>query len=110
MGGGCLDEAFDFAGLCHVGRLGEDIVAQALSGGIESSFIAGADGDAASLGQQRLGDGIANTVAASRDGGDPALKTEVQVLTSGRGGFGDGRHSGGGRAAADQRFLSLWVE
>src|SRR5438094_3168519 len=29
-----------------------------------------------SLGQQRLGNGIADTAAASRDGGDPALETE----------------------------------
>ena len=107
---GRLNEVFNVAGFADIGRLGEDVVAEALSGGIEPRFIAGADGDAGALGQQRLGNGIADTAAASRDGGDPALETEVQVLASWRGGFGDGRYGGGGRAPADQRFLSLRVE
>src|SRR5207244_13363499 len=122
-----LDERLGFARLGNIGRLGQDGVArlgqhavalapgltsslfEATRGGIEPSFIAGADSDATALGQQRLSNGIANTVATSCDGGDPAPKTEVQVSASGRGGFGDGWHSGGRRAPAVRRFLGLRI-
>src|SRR5438034_11515594 len=46
---GRLNEVFNVAGFADIGRLGEDVVAEALSGGIESRFIARADGDAAAL-------------------------------------------------------------
>lgn len=86
----------------------KDSRAKRARGAVQPLFVPGANRDPAAFSEQALRNRIAKSVAATDDGGNPALETEIQRLADGS--FGDRRDLGGRDTAADQGLLGLGIE